>query len=64
MKRRAAKVVRPIADRVGVGRLVAPDAVFEAFERLYGEIEDVQNILLDTERTSARLVVNPAHRAK
>ena len=60
MKRRAANVVRPIAERVGVGRLVAPDAVFDAFERLYGEIEDVQKILLDTERTSARLVVNPA----
>jgi len=60
MKRQAANIVRPLADRIGVGRLVAPDAVFEAFQRLYGEIEDVQKILLDTERTSARLVVNPA----
>jgi len=60
MKRRAANVVRPVAERVGVGRLVAPDAVFAAFDRLYREIEDVQQILLDTERTSARLVVNPA----
>jgi arsenite-transporting ATPase len=60
MKRRAANVLRPVAERVGVGRLVAPDAVFAAFERLYREVEDVQQILLDTERTSARLVVNPA----
>ena len=32
---------------------------FDAFERLYEEIDDVQRILLDGERTSARLVVNP-----
>jgi len=60
MKRRAAKLVKPIADRMGVGRLVAPDEVFAAFERLYGDVEDVRQILLDSDRTSARLVVNPA----
>ena len=59
-ERRAMRVVKPIADRIGVGRLVAPDEVFAAFERLYGEVEDVRQILLDTDRTSARLVVNPA----
>jgi len=59
-KRRAMRVVRPMADRVGAGWLVAPDSVFAAFERLYGDVEDVRQILLDTERTSARLVVNPA----
>jgi len=59
-KRRAASALRPIADRVGVGRFVAPDEVFEAVDRLYGEIEDVRQILLDVDRTSARLVVNPA----
>jgi arsenite-transporting ATPase len=59
-KRRAMRAVRPLADRVGAGWLVAPDAVFEAFERLYGDVEDVRQILLDGERTSARLVVNPA----
>jgi arsenite/tail-anchored protein-transporting ATPase len=60
MKRRAARFVRPIAERLGAGRIVAPDSVFEAIERLYHEIEDVRQILLDETRTSARLVVNPA----
>jgi arsenite-transporting ATPase len=58
-QRRAMRVVKPIADRIGAGRLVAPDEVFAAFERLYGEVEDVRQILLDTDRTSVRLVVNP-----
>ena len=58
-KRRAARFVRPIATRLGAGRLVAPDSVFEAVERLYREVEDVRQILLDETRTSARLVVNP-----
>jgi arsenite-transporting ATPase len=59
-KRRAARLVRPMAARVGAGHLVAPDEVFAAFQRLYDDVADVQQILLDTERTSARLVVNPA----
>jgi len=59
-KRRAARVLRPLADRIGVGRFVAPEEVFEAIDHLYGEIEDVRQILLDVDRTSARLVVNPA----
>jgi arsenite-transporting ATPase len=58
-QRRAVRVLKPIADRIGAGRLVAPDEVFAAFERLYAEVEDVRQILLDTDRTSARLVVNP-----
>ncbi len=60
MKRRAARLLRPIANRVGAGRLVAPDEVFDAFERLYADVEDVRQLFLDTDRTSARLVVNPA----
>jgi arsenite-transporting ATPase len=60
IERRAARWVRPIAKRLGAGQLVAPDSVFEAVERLYHEIEDVRQILLDEDRTSARLVVNPA----
>ena len=60
MKRRAVNAMRPVAQKLGAGRLFAPDSVFEAFERLYAEIEDVREILLDTDRTSARLVVNPA----
>jgi arsenite-transporting ATPase len=59
-ERRAARVVRALADRVGAGRLVASDEVFDAFERLYREVESVRQVLIDAERTSARLVVNPA----
>ncbi len=60
LKRRMARRVRPLADRVGAGRLIAPEEVFDAVERLYTELEDVARMLTDTERTSARLVVNPA----
>jgi len=59
-KRAAARAVRPVADRLGVGRFIAPDEVFSAFDRLYNDIEDVHQILLDVDRTTARLVVNPA----
>jgi arsenite-transporting ATPase len=59
-KRRTARALRPVADRVGLGRFVAPERVFDAFERLYAEVEAVREILLDEQRTSARLVVNPA----
>jgi arsenite-transporting ATPase len=60
LERSAARLVRPLADRVGAGRFVAPDTVFAAVERLYEQIRDVRETLLDAERTSARLVVNPA----
>jgi arsenite-transporting ATPase len=59
-KRRTARALRPVANRVGLGRFVAPERVFDAFERLYAEVESVRQILLDEQRTSARLVVNPA----
>jgi arsenite-transporting ATPase len=60
LKRRATRAVRPLANRVGAGRLLPSEEVFEAVDHLYGEIEDVRQILLDVDRTSARLVVNPA----
>ena len=59
-KRRAAKLLRPVASRLGAEVFVPSDEVFAAFERLYLEVADVRSILLDTDRTSARLVVNPA----
>jgi arsenite-transporting ATPase len=59
-KRRTARALRPFANRLGAGRFVAPESVFDAFERLYDEVESVRQILLDEDRTSARLVVNPA----
>jgi arsenite-transporting ATPase len=58
-KRRAMRSLRPVADRIGVGRFIAPEEVFAAVEKLYGDVEDVRQILLDVDRTSARLVVNP-----
>jgi arsenite-transporting ATPase len=60
MKRAMARAMRPIANRIGVGRIIASEEVFEAVDRLFGDIEDVRQILLDVDRTSARLVVNPA----
>jgi arsenite-transporting ATPase len=59
-ERRTARILRPVAERLGAGHLVAPESVLDAFERLYAEIESVRQILLDEDRTSARLVVNPA----
>jgi arsenite-transporting ATPase len=51
--------LRPVADRIGAGRFIASEEVFAAVEKLYGDVEDVRQILLDVDRTSARLVVNP-----
>ncbi|MFP8878067.1 MAG: ArsA family ATPase [Myxococcota bacterium] len=59
-KRKAARLLRPVAARIGAEVFVPRDEVFAAFERLYREVEDVRQILMDTDRTSARLVVNPA----
>ncbi|MGE4605884.1 MAG: TRC40/GET3/ArsA family transport-energizing ATPase [Myxococcota bacterium] len=59
-KRKAARLLRPVAARIGADIFVPREEVFAAFERLYREVEDVRQILMDTDRTSARLVVNPA----
>ena len=60
LERHGAKLLRPLMKSVNAERLIPREEFFDAFERLYGEVEDVRQILLDTERTSARLVVNPA----
>jgi len=60
LERRGARWLRPVVGRLGGGRLVPQEEFFDAFERLYREIEDVRQILLDGARTSARLVTNPA----
>lgn len=59
-KRKSARLLRPFAKRVSAERFVPGDEVFEAFETLYNDVADVRQILLDNDRTSARLVVNPA----
>ncbi|MGH0035842.1 MAG: ArsA family ATPase [Myxococcota bacterium] len=60
LERRGARLLRPLVKKVSAARLIPREEFFDAFERLYGEVEDVRQILLDTDRTSARLVVNPA----
>jgi arsenite-transporting ATPase len=60
LERRGARLLRPLMRGFEVGRLIPKEEFFDAFERLYCEIDDVRQILLDGSRTSARLVVNPA----
>jgi len=60
LERRGVRLLRPLIARTQAGRLLPREEFFEAVERLYGEVEDVRQILLDETRTSARLVVNPA----
>ncbi len=58
-ERQGARLLRPFVRAFEAGRLLPREEFFDAFERLYQEIDDVRQILLDGERTSARLVVNP-----
>lgn len=60
LERRGVRMLRPLLDRLHAGRMLPREEFFDAFERLYREVEDVRQILLDGDRTSARLVVNPA----
>jgi arsenite-transporting ATPase len=60
LERRLARRVRPLLEGVGVRGLVPGDEVFAAFERLYRDVDDVRQILLDADRTTARLVTNAA----
>jgi arsenite-transporting ATPase len=60
LERRGARIVRPWLERLRFGALVPGEEIFDAFERLVGDVDDVREILLDGERTTARLVVNPA----
>lgn len=59
-KRRGMNMIRPVAKRMHADRFLPSDEVFGAIERLYEDVADVRQILLDGDRTSARLVVNPA----
>ncbi|MAG33309.1 MAG: arsenic-transporting ATPase [Deltaproteobacteria bacterium] len=58
-ERKGARLLRPLVRGFDAGRLLPREDFFDAFERLYEEIDDVRQILLDSDRTSARLVVNP-----
>jgi arsenite-transporting ATPase len=59
LERRGARLLRPLLDRVRAG-LVPGEEIFDAFERLFADVDAVRQILLDGHRTTARLVVNPA----
>jgi arsenite-transporting ATPase len=56
--RRVNKVVAPVLSRV-TSLPVAGDDVFSAVGRFYERLDGVREILMDPERTSVRLVVNP-----
>lgn len=60
LERRGARLLRPLMERVHASGVIPREEFFEAFERLYGDVEEVRQILLDGDRTTARLVVNPA----
>ncbi|MDD9801219.1 MAG: TRC40/GET3/ArsA family transport-energizing ATPase [Deltaproteobacteria bacterium] len=60
MKRRGARLLRPVAARLHAGDWVPSEALFDAFERLVGDVDDVRRLLLNTAACSARLVLNPA----
>lgn len=60
LERRGARLLRPLARRAHAGGLIPREEFFDAFERLYREVDDVRQILVDEARTTARLVVNPA----
>jgi arsenite-transporting ATPase len=60
MKRRGVRLVRPLLEKLNAGGLVPGEEIFDAFEKLYADVDAVRAILLDDSRTSARLVVNPA----
>ncbi len=56
--RRVNKVVGPVLSRV-TNLPVAGDGVFAATSRFYERLDGVREILMDPDRTSVRLVVNP-----
>ncbi len=58
-ERKGASLLRPLLRGLDAGRLLPSEEFFGAFERLYHEVSDVRQILMDNARTSARLVVNP-----
>lgn len=60
LERRGARWLRTLLDRAGGRGWVPREAFFDAFERLYQDVDDVRRILLDPDRTSARLVTQAA----
>jgi arsenite-transporting ATPase len=57
VSRRVTKVVRPLMQRV-TSMPIADDAIFGAIARLHSSLESVRKLLVDTDSSSFRLVVN------
>lgn len=58
MERRLAKVARPVINRMVKAPLIASDTVLGAVERLHRTLEGVRQLLIDTQVSTVRLVVN------
>jgi arsenite/tail-anchored protein-transporting ATPase len=58
VERRVVKAVRPIVSKMTT-LPIAGDRVFDAIERLHGNLDAVKQILTDERVSSVRLVVNP-----
>ncbi len=60
LERRGARLLRPVLRPFQAEGLVPDEELFDAVERLWVDVDQVRRILVDSGRTSARLVVNPA----
>lgn len=58
IERALVRTVRPVASRL-MDLPLPPDDVFATVEKLYHRLLDIKNLLIDRERTSIRMVVNP-----
>jgi arsenite-transporting ATPase len=58
LERKAARVVRPVVNRVIGGPLIASDRVMAAVQRLHQTLDAVRQVLIDKTVSSVRLVVN------
>ncbi|MAJ60646.1 MAG: hypothetical protein CBC48_12035 [bacterium TMED88] len=59
-ERKGVRLLRPLIQRWGPGRLLPREDFFDALERLHEDVESVRQMLMDTDRTTARLVLNPS----
>ena len=58
IERKVARVVRPVLGQM-TSMPLPEDALHGSIERLYRNLEDVRDLLADTQTTSVRLVTNP-----
>jgi arsenite-transporting ATPase len=58
VKRKAVKLVRPVAEPL-LGIPLPSDSIFGEIENIYNQLDEMKKILSDREITSIRIVVNP-----